>query len=155
MALVEREVADSTALSRPRLDALREAARRGEVERIIVLVQDRLGRGADIIAVMLYLLEASGLTADCVLTVEVSNPPESVVGRDRDVEALQGLVLRPRNIGRSACEPDVDRVECIENRLDQFSAAEEPVHGDAVVERLPAFRLVFRTAGDEKWARSH
>src|SRR2546429_3127825 len=42
---VEREVADSTALSRPRLDAIREAGRRGEVDTLIVYVQDRLGRG--------------------------------------------------------------------------------------------------------------
>jgi DNA invertase Pin-like site-specific DNA recombinase len=40
VAVVEREVADSTALSRPRLDALREAGRRGEVDTLIVYVQD-------------------------------------------------------------------------------------------------------------------
>jgi site-specific DNA recombinase len=83
---VEKEVADSTALSRPRLDALREAGRRGEFERVIVYVQDRLGRGADIIAVTLYLLQASGLTPECVLE------PFGDTALDKGLVAIRGMV---------------------------------------------------------------
>lgn len=86
LVAVEKEVADSTALSRPRLDALRESARRGEIERVIVYVQDRLGRGADIIAVSLYLLQSAGLTAECVLE------PFGDTALDKGLVAIRGMV---------------------------------------------------------------
>lgn len=86
VVIAEREVADSTALSRPRLDAIREAGRRGEVDRVIVYVQDRLGRGADIIAVTLYLLQSSGLAAECVLE------PFGDSALDKGLVAIRGMV---------------------------------------------------------------
>src|SRR5439155_21486905 len=96
VAVVEREVADSTALSRPRLDALREAGRRGELDRVLVYVQDRLGRGADIIAVTLYLLEAVGLAAECVLE------PFGSTALDKGLVAIRGMGsgMEEENIAR-------------------------------------------------------
>ncbi len=96
VVMAEQELADSTALSRPRLDAIREAGRRGEVERIIVYVQDRLGRGADIIAVTLYLLQASGVAAECVLE------PFGDTALDKGLVAIRGMVsgMEKENIAR-------------------------------------------------------
>jgi len=63
---VYREIYDGEEVTRPRLDALREAGKRGEVEVVIVYVQDRLARGADPIAIVLWLLDAAGIAPECV-----------------------------------------------------------------------------------------
>lgn len=63
---VYREVFDGEEVTRPRLDALREAGKRGEVDVAVVYVQDRLARGADPIAIVLWLLDAAGIAPECV-----------------------------------------------------------------------------------------
>ena len=83
---IYREVSDGEEVNRPLLDELRAAGRRGEADTLIVYVQDRLGRGPDTVAVIFYLLDAAGITPECVLE------PYETGAMGAGMRAIRGMV---------------------------------------------------------------